>query len=220
MREYDREFIASTIRKLVPGAKVDVEYVPTFDAHAKYVVKASDMRSGFFRDEKHIVIWADIDAGSTILFKLSRNGITFTSREKKFLKFVPDVLEHTLPIGESEAQQMHRLSGRLVLGTAIVAKFLHNKLGEGFWGPAFVLSLLQLLLSQNYEGVNATSGFVVIPKVNQLFSQAVQKHFDVKLLTRRSDCQRVFSPNQFHIATLMVEMHSTYSIDSRMCTGF
>ena len=56
----------------------------------------------------------------------------------------------------------------MVIGTAIVAKFLQNKPGSGFWQSSYLLSMLQALVAQNYEGANATTGFLCVAKTAEL----------------------------------------------------
>lgn len=169
MREYDREFIRSVILDLIPGVRVEARTVPTETVMSDFVVKETKARAGYFRQGEEIVIWGQIDAGQSLVFSVKRDVPALSSRERKFLYFVPDVLTHLLPTGgDPELQQLQRLSSKMVIGTAIVAKFLQNKRGSGFWPPSYLLSLLQVLVSQNYEGANATTGFLCVAKTAEL----------------------------------------------------
>lgn len=179
MREYDREFIANVISDLIPGVTVTARIVPTATIAERFMVKAHDLRAGYFRQGKEIFIWGHIDAGQSFVFSVTREQPALSSRERSFLYLVPDVLAHLLPTGGlAEAQQLQRLSSKMIIGTAIVAKFLQNKRGSGFWPPSFLLSLLQTLVSQNYEGASATTGFVCVAKVAQIAAGRIDEAYE------------------------------------------
>lgn len=184
MREYDRAFIISTIKRLIPGVHVEYTLDDTASVRQKYMKADGPQRAGHFREGDMIWLWAEVEDGKSYVFKLSRSLVKFSSRERRMVAFIPDVLEHILPSsGLPEAQQMRRLSGRLVLGSAIVGKFLHNKKGKGFWQPSFLISQLQELSSQNYEGANATSGFIVVPKPNILENDEIKENYQINYFT-------------------------------------
>jgi hypothetical protein len=126
-------------------------------------------RAGSTRRDEEILIWGHIDAKMSLVFSVQRDAPALSSREQKFLHLVPGLLDHLLPAGGApELQQLQRLSSKMVIGTAIVAKFLQNKPGSGFWQSSYLLSMLQALVAQNYEGANATTGFLCVAKTAEL----------------------------------------------------
>lgn len=135
-RELDRYFVRKTLESLIPGIDISEEYIPQEKAREQFVREEHNFQAGIFNARDAVKIWVDMDDGKSIVFTLRRNGIPISSREKRVLAFVPDVLEHILPRGgDAEWQQLQRISGRMVIGTTIISKFLHNKKGVGFWGP-------------------------------------------------------------------------------------
>jgi hypothetical protein len=185
MREYDREFIENVITELIPGVRVTTQLVPTSAILEQFMVRQHDARAGYFRRGEEILIWGHIDAGQSFLFSVTRNEPPLSSRERSFLYLVPDVLTHLLPTGGlAEVQQLQRLSSKMIIGTAIVAKFLQNKRGSGFWPPSFLLSMLQTLVSQDYEGASATTGFLCVAKVAQLDGVGVPEEYEFRRFER------------------------------------
>lgn len=173
MRSQETEIVRSVAEAAIPGASVVSKIFRRLEFSEEYGVDNKIRNAGFFRKQTRLFIWWNIDDDYTILFEVLRNGFSFSSREKKFISFIPDVLEHLKPdisknAFEIEAQQIQRLATRSILATTVVAKFIHNKRGSGFSNPASLLSSLQELCSQNYEGSVATSGFLIVPKVDEL----------------------------------------------------
>jgi len=181
-RELDRYFVRKTLESLVPGIRISERYIPKEEARRLYVFKKNDYQTGIHNGRDSVEIWLDAEDGKSVVFTLQRDEIPISSKEKRVLSFVPDVLEHILPRGGvPELQQLQRISARMVVGTTIVSKFLHNKKGEGFWGPSYILMILQGVLARNYEGVGATSGFIITPKLSELDSDKLKSIYDIHL---------------------------------------
>lgn len=184
--EYDITFIQRALTGFLPGARVVFRNVPRKTVEESYVRSASNIRAGFFNPKDgSVIIWVHIENDRSIEFRIDRPDLPLSAKERKFLMFAPDVLEHTLPQKmPTEPQQLQRLSSRNTLALAVVAKFLHNKFGGRFWQPSYLISVIQELVSQNYEGALATSGFILICKREELQRDEITARYDVSLFTK------------------------------------
>ena len=181
-REYDRYFIRKTLEALLPGVHIEEEYCSQDAVRERYVREPYDGKTGIYNEKDQVRIWFDVDDGKSVVLSVGRDEIPISSREKDLLKYLPDALQHMLPEAENlEWLQIQRISARMALGSTIVSKFLHRKDYKGFWGPAYLLMILQGVLARDYEGNRATSGFVVIPKMHELEAPKLYQHYDIHL---------------------------------------
>jgi hypothetical protein len=164
MSDHQIVSIAATIRNLICGIDIRARQIKASAFRSELPVRDGYAYAtcGALIEHSSGRLWFELPGGDVCMFDLTRNGLPFSRSESRMLNGFPDAVTGVL-IGEGRklARGASRLASHYAFEHLMVAMFLRGKTSKKtMWVPAFIVSLLQDLAFQRYEGKPCTSGVV------------------------------------------------------------
>ena len=152
-----------TLEKLYPGSEVSHSSCSEFEFLERNpeLKLQNGVNFGTLRRDGRVLLWQRIKNGAVFWFELTRRGIPLGSKETKVLDAFDKTQRGLFAEHENRAaQSSSRMASFSAFGNILVARYLRGRAASNFWTPQLILSEVQSLSLQRYEGSPCTSGIV------------------------------------------------------------
>jgi hypothetical protein len=175
--------VLESLKALIPSVTIQMQYMSehAFSRHFLSHDKHTDDRAGQSHTNEEASLWFQLADKTFIILKLSRPHFPLTKAELKFLGFFSHAIR---PLLVSEDRHKLKVSSRIVSRYSfehlLVTQYLRRwHSANTFWTPALILSELQQLSSERYEGNPATSGFLFSTQIEVLLKKIDRSRFRI-----------------------------------------
>lgn len=154
--------LRESFRQLVPSCSVECRYAlaPSVEQHVGEPFRANQ-ECGLIFTEAGAIVWLAVPGGRYAVLDVTRPALPLSRSEREFLNYF-----QTTALGllvQSDVKNIKitgRMASRYSFEHVFVSRYLHRNRTGSSWTAALILSELQELSFQKYEGQACTSGFV------------------------------------------------------------
>lgn len=157
--------ISKALQELIPGSAIQQSFCSGDELRDLVPNAPTERRSkpGAHIRPELAIFWHPLVNNRICIFRMSR-FLPFTSRERNLLGYVASTLDSLRRPSEGmsrTARSAERVMTREAFTSVLTSRYVRGKKsGSTFYAPALVISLLQRLSFQKYEGQQCSSGFV------------------------------------------------------------
>jgi hypothetical protein len=201
------------LQRLLPGATVSEKSLSSKDFEAFHAGHTFNDRLNFgtILDGSKIFLWQRYSNGRVLEFRVDRSPIEITKRERSILMAFEKTQRGLFSSDDSRAAETSsRVASYGSFGNILISRFLRSYHAANFWTPNLILSELQTLSLQSYEGSPCTSGvlfvsdpMVVLRKLDSniyRFEEISAEHrFDVGFFSLPPSFRYVDGKNAFYV---------------------
>ena len=167
--------IEVALTHLLPSAEVRSSACDDLrkSAYADLIGHQANKEIGYSRSKKEAVVWFRNYDRIFYIFHVLRDHVPLVKPELKVVQYVPRALRG-LMVRASERRDIRlaqRLASILSLEQLLISRYLRGGKANVFWTPAIILSELQQLSYQRYEGAPCTSGVVFCSEASDYLSR-------------------------------------------------
>ena len=167
--------IEVALTHLLPSAEVRSSSCDDLrkSAYADLIGDQANKEIGYSRSKKEAVVWFRNYDRLFYIFHVLRDHVPLVKPELKVVKYVARALGG-LMVGASERRDIRlaqRMASMLSLEQLLISRYLRGGNANVFWTPAIILSELQQLSYQRYEGARCTSGVVFCSEASDYLSK-------------------------------------------------
>lgn len=127
---------------------------------------------GTILDRQTVYLWHRNAKGSVLQLKVTRSPVAITKRERSiFLAFEKTQRGLFSSEGSRSAETTSRMASYNAFGNILISRFLRGHSAANFWTANLILSELQALSLQRYEGSACTSGVIFVSEPSVVLAQ-------------------------------------------------
>ncbi len=168
--------------QLLPGVTTSEAFIKRKDFEAMHVQWRSRLSSagGAIIKDSNITIWMSLDSTTVYTLSIAREPIPLTKSERSLFRSFHLSIIGLMPESDTRAGRASaRIASRYAIGNLIIARHLRGPNGSNFWTPALILSELQDLALQKYEGQPCSSGIVYTSRPEELIPNLPSDKYDL-----------------------------------------
>lgn len=153
----------NVVKKLIPGCSLSersMSEAAFLSRHERHRVKFSN-RFGTILDGGVIYVWSKTDNSTVVEFEVARFPTPISKRERAILLAFEKTQRGLFPENVSRSSETTaRVASYNSFGNILISRHLRGAAAATFWTHNLIISELQELSQQRYEGDACTSGFI------------------------------------------------------------